>query len=125
MKRNSRPTPSGQQGVVLVEALVAILLFSIGVLAVAGLQAAMVKNTSESKFRADAAYLAQKRIGELWTSPDSLPLDGTSAVVATSGVPGGQISVARAGLQYTVTVTWQQPGEAQHSFATVASIAGN
>src|SRR5512146_2868059 len=115
MERNYRLFISAQQGVVLVEALVAILLFSIGVLAVAGLQAAMVKNTSESKFRADAAYVAQKRIGELWTHPDTLA-NYVGAFSVSNVLPAGNLTVAQAGVQYTVTVTWQQPGEAQHSF---------
>lgn len=123
MNPDSRPAQSSQQGVVLVEALVAILLFSIGVLAVAGLQATMVKNTSESKFRADAAYVAQKRIGELWTAPNGLPADGgPPSSSAAAALPNGQVIVARSGVQYTVTVTWQQPGQAPHSFTTVASI---
>lgn len=125
MERNTRLSISDQHGVVLVEAMVAILLFSIGVLAVVGLQSAMVKNTSESKFRADASYIAQRKIGELWTMPDSLPLDGTSSVSATTDLPSGTITIARSGVQYTVTVSWQQPGEAQHSLTTTASIAGS
>jgi hypothetical protein len=38
MKRKTFSTISAQQGVVLIEAMVAILLFSMGVLAVVGLQ---------------------------------------------------------------------------------------
>lgn len=124
MKRNNHQPASAQEGVVLIEALVAILLFSIGVLGVAGLQAAMVKNTSESKFRADAAYLAQQNIGQLWARPDSLPADGTSSVSSTTELPNGTIQVARSGVEYTVTVSWQQTGEAAHSFTTTASING-
>ncbi len=124
MERNNHFVISRQQGSVLVEAMVAILLFSIGVLAVVGLQSAMVKNTSESIFRADAAYIAQKRIGQLWTTPDNLPLDGTSSVSATTELPSGNITVARSGVQFTVTVSWQQPGGDPHSFTTSASISG-
>jgi len=126
MKQISLPPESAQQGVVLVEAMVAILLFSIGVLAVAGLQAAMVKNTSESKFRADAGYIAQQAVGELWVKPDGLPLDGTSDTQPTNELPNGQVTIMRAGDQYTVRVTWQQPGDdAQHNFSTTATIVGN
>ena len=53
---------STQQGVVLLEAMIAILIFSVGVLAIVGLQAAMIKNTSESKYRADASYIAQHQL---------------------------------------------------------------
>ncbi len=122
MRQMNFSARSTQQGVVLIEALVAILLFSIGVLAVAGLQAAMVKNTSESKFRADAAYIAQKRIGELWTHPSNLAsYIGTFSV--SEVLPAGSLVVAQSGVQFfTVTVSWQQPGEAAHSLSTTASI---
>lgn len=119
------PYKSGQQGVVLVEAMIAILIFSMGVLAVVGLQAAMIKNTADSKYRADAGYIAQQRIGLMWSDPDNLPADLSTTVSAiTDLLPGGSVSVTRAGVQFTVTVTWQQPGEAQHNFITTASIAG-
>src|SRR3989337_238276 len=103
MKRTALPPASTQQGVVLIEALVAILLFSVGVIAVAGLQATMVKNTSESKFRADAAYVAQRNIGELWVRPDSLPGDGTAVSSVVDTLPNGEIEIARAGSRFTVT----------------------
>lgn len=119
------PHKSGQQGVVLVEAMIAILIFSMGVLAVVGLQAAMIKNTADSKYRADAGYIAQQRIGLMWSDPDNLPADLSTTVFAiTDLLPGGSVSVTRAGVQFTVTVTWQQPGEAQHNFITTASITG-
>src|SRR5665647_338907 len=64
--------PAQQQGVVLLEALVAILIFSMGVLALVGLQAAMVKNTSDSKYRSEASFIAQQRIGMMWADSGNL-----------------------------------------------------
>lgn len=105
--------------------MVAILIFSMGVLAVVGLQAAMIKNTADSKFRADASYIAQQQIGLLWSDPDNLPADGSNTVSDISDLlPSGSLSITRAGVQFTVAVTWQQPGEVQHNFTTIASIAG-
>ena len=116
---------SAQQGVVLVEAMIAILIFSVGVLAIVGLQAAMVKNTADSKYRADASYVAQQSIGQLWSDPDNLPADGSTTNPDISNLlPGGALAITRAGNQFTVTVTWQQPGEATHNYTTIASIAG-
>lgn len=116
---------SAQQGVVLVEAMIAILIFSMGVLAIVGLQAAMIKNTTESKYRADASYVAQQRIGQLWADPDNLPADGSTTNPDISTLlPNGTLTITRAGTQFTVTVTWQQPGEAAHNYTTIASIAG-
>ena len=73
----SRPTlpppagPSGQRGVVLIEVMVAILVFSVGVLAIVGLQATMIKSTADAKYRADATYIAQSRIGHLVPDHDA------------------------------------------------------
>lgn len=123
---NTSSSASAQQGVVLVEAMIAILIFSMGVLAIVGLQAAMVKNTTDSKFRADAGYIAQQRIGQLWADPDNLPADGSTTNPDISNLlPNGTLTITRAGNQFTVRVSWQQPGEtASHNYTTIASIAG-
>jgi hypothetical protein len=63
----------------------------------------------------------------MWTDPANLPADGSTTVTAITGqLPGGSMSITRAGFQFTVTVTWQQPGagETQHNFTTTARIAG-
>jgi type IV pilus assembly protein PilV len=121
-----KPFKSAQQGVVLIEAMIAILIFSMGVLAIVGLQATMIKNTSDSKYRAEAGYIAQQRIGLLWADPANLPADPSTTTIAIADLPSGSVSITRAGVQFTVTVTWQSPGadEVQHNFTTTASIAG-
>lgn len=115
---------SAQQGVAIIEALIAILIFSVGVLGIVGMQANMVKNTSESKFRNDASYIAQQQIGILWTSPDSLPADGSTSTSSVDELPNGAVSITRNGDQYTIVVGWQQPGEESHNYTTVATISG-
>lgn len=121
---------SSQHGVVLLEAMIAILIFSMGVLAIVGLQAAMIKNTADSKFRADASYIAQQRIGLMWVDANNLnnylePAPGTDI---SDLLPNGRRTVVQpiAG-QFQVTITWQQPGagEVQHNFTTIASINGS
>jgi type IV pilus assembly protein PilV len=125
MKHQHPPKISSQRGVVIIEAMIAILIFSIGVLGIVGMQASMIKNTSESKFRSDASYIAQQQIGVLWSSPDSLPADGsTTETDISSQLPGGTLSIIRNGNTYTITVNWQQPGEAEHNYTTVATISG-
>ena len=61
-----RPRRHAQSGVVLLEALIAILIFSLGILAIIGLQAQSIRNSAEAKFRADASYLANQIIGRMW-----------------------------------------------------------
>lgn len=117
------PPKSSQQGVVLLEALIAILIFSMGVLAIVGLQAAMIKNTVDSEFRTDASYIAQQRIGLMWTDTANLA-SYVQPATAIPDLPGGTIATTQSGNQYTVTVTWQQPGQAPHNLTTTASIVG-
>jgi type IV pilus assembly protein PilV len=56
-----------ERGVMLIEALIAILIFSIGILAVVGMQGVAIKNVTESKYRSEAAFLANELISNMWT----------------------------------------------------------
>ena len=67
-------TFQSQKGVVLLESLIAILLFSLGILALAGLQAAMLKNTSDAQYRAEATFIAQQKLGEMWVNAKIKPV---------------------------------------------------
>lgn len=117
-----------QRGVVLLEALIAILIFSMGILAVVGLQAAMLKNTSDSKYRADASYIAQQRVGQIWVDQANLAAYAENDTDISDLLPNGTRTTVRDGAnpnQFTVTVRWQQPGtDGQHTFTTIARIAG-
>src|SRR5688500_996364 len=57
---------STQRGSVLLEAFIAILLFSGGILGLMGLQAVSLKNSADARFRAEASYLATQIIGQMW-----------------------------------------------------------
>ena len=121
------PVKSAQKGVVLIEAMVAILIFSMGVLAIIGLQAAMLKNTTDSKYRSEASYIAQARIGQMWADPAN-PTNylETNTDISTQ-LPLGKRTVTNPATgNYTVTVTWKLPGadETQHSFTTTVQITG-
>jgi type IV pilus assembly protein PilV len=61
-----------QKGVLLLEAMIAILLFSVGVLAVVGLQANAIKNVAQSKYRSDASFLADQVLGEMWANRNNV-----------------------------------------------------
>ena len=116
-----------QRGVVLLEALVAILIFSIGILGIVGMQANMLRNTSDSKYRADASDVAQQRIGQIWADPVNA-LAGTFAgsyVLPASTLPNGSITTQQVGAKFTVKVEWTAPGGDKHNYTTVANIAGN
>lgn len=111
-----------QQGSVLLEALIAVLIFSLGILALVGLQAAMIKNTGAAKYRTDASYIAQKRIGEMWADPGNLAAYVEASTDISALIPGGRRSVtalANPG-EYQITVGWTAPGEVAAANATTA-----
>ena len=138
------------RGFMLLEVLVAILIFSIGVLGIVGLQAAMTKAQTGSKFRADASFLAQRVIASMWSDRSDLTnytaancsshtrCDEWTAEVARA-LPNGVGTVAVTPLtatlggigpggeviaaEVTVTITWTPPNEQAHTFTTTSSIS--
>ena len=135
-----------QSGSVLLEALIAILIFSIGILALVGMQATAINNVADAKYRADASFLADQIIGVMWASrvasgvnfvPDATfacnpctQANGNAATRAWAGangvagaLPAGTGTVAVNGTQVTVTVTWQPPqATVPHRHAAVSYI---
>lgn len=67
MKHHSTRS-TGQRGAMLIEALIAILIFSVGVLGIIGMQASAVQASTDSSFRSEAAMLANELIGQMWAS---------------------------------------------------------
>jgi type IV pilus assembly protein PilV len=124
------PLPSRQQGVMLLEALIGVLIFSIGILAMIGMQAIAMRATMDAKYRSEASFLANEIIADMWVdranlsgyatdpgSPASCPgaapcnwLDRVSGrLPQASGTNAPTIEIS--GQQATVTVRWQRPGE--------------
>lgn len=62
---------SAQAGMALIEALVAVLVFAVGVLAMIGMQTLAVKTGTDAKVRSDAAYLANQLISQMWADTRS------------------------------------------------------
>lgn len=131
-----------QQGSVVLEALISILIFSIGILAIVGLQAASIKNVAAAKYRTDASLLANQVIGQMWVSDKSnaalvtnfsSPAGASYATWANavaqglpgvSGVPANAPTIAiDANNNATVTVFWQAPDEAvAHNYTAIAVV---
>lgn len=59
-----------QQGVMLLEALIGILIFSVGILAMVGMQAAAFSASADAKYRAEAASFANQIISDIWMGVD-------------------------------------------------------
>ena len=82
----AQPTaPRRERGVMLIEALLAILIFSIGILAVVGMQGVAIKNVTESKYRSEAAFLTNELMAKMWTDPGNIAL---YAYPGSGTVPG-------------------------------------
>lgn len=73
----------GQAGSMLLEAFIAILIFSMGVLAIVGMQASAVKTSADAKYRSEASLLANELIGQMWVS------DRTTATLQANFQSGG------------------------------------
>lgn len=80
-----------QSGVVLLEALISLLIFSLGIIGLISLQAASVASTTDAKNRADAAFLANQIIGQMWVAKDVASLAAfdlnSGAAPCTGGAP--------------------------------------
>jgi type IV pilus assembly protein PilV len=59
---------AGQSGSMLLEALIAILIFSLGILTVIGIQATSIRLAADAQLRSKAALLADWLVGEMWAS---------------------------------------------------------
>jgi type IV pilus assembly protein PilV len=68
MQSHGRAMPGlTQRGAYLLEALIGILIFSLGILGIVGLQAQAMRFTNDSEYRAEAVYLANGLISQMWT----------------------------------------------------------
>jgi type IV pilus assembly protein PilV len=127
------PKPSQQQGVILLEALIGILIFSLGVLALVAMQAISVSTVSNARYRTEAAFLANEIIGDMWVDR-GLNYSNVPNYVVTSGSAAGApaqawvnkvytmlpssatyppnvavVTPATGGRQVTVTLRWRAP----------------
>jgi type IV pilus assembly protein PilV len=124
-------------GFALVEALIAVLIFCLGVLALMGLQAMMSKNVTQSRLRGEASILATQLIGQMWVDQANLPNYAMAGgVCATSGfdkctswrdavgrsLPRGSADVSVNGSAVAITLKWTLPGETEAEFDLQASV---
>ena len=94
MKPEKSPA-SRQKGVMLLEALIAILIFSMGILAMVGMQANTINYVSDAKYRADASFIANKIIGEMWVNRANLATYGCNPCTTSNGNAGTQAWVTQ------------------------------
>ena len=133
--RASRPAPARgeQRGVVLLEALIGILIFSLGILALVAMQSLSISNVSNARYRMEAAFLANEILSSAWVDRGvngaNLPnyqypggnaaalvtwVDKVNALMPQAGAYPPSVQVApipgvASGRQLTVTVRWRAP----------------
>jgi type IV pilus assembly protein PilV len=66
------PGRSKQSGVALLETLLAMLVFSLGILTVVAIQAASVKMSADAQLRTRAVLLADQLVGTMWVSGEKI-----------------------------------------------------
>jgi type IV pilus assembly protein PilV len=132
---NMRTMRSKQEGVMLLEALIGILIFSLGVLALVAMQAVSTSSVSNARYRTEASFLANDILGSAWvdrgalgvgTDLDKFRYPGGSAQPLAAWVqkvqatmPGSTVypptievvpmADPPSGRQITVTVQWRAP----------------
>ncbi len=141
-----RTVPSNCRGALLVEALVALAVFALGILGNVSLLAHTARAVSAAHWRMEAARLAQAQIAAMWTAnPDTLAArydkDAGGEAYAklaelAQKLPGADIAgnapevsigpgPAPRSRKVSVTLHWQLPGErVAHRYRTSAVIAG-
>jgi type IV pilus assembly protein PilV len=106
-----------QNGSVLIESLVALVIFSMGVLALVGLQSAMIKNSSDNRYRAEAQLIAQTHIANMMAYGGDAAnyIAQVNKDKIKSQLPNGTLTFsALTNSMVTVTVGWQVPGGNPH-----------
>ena len=137
---------AAQRGLLLVESMVAALVFSVGVLGAVTVQTQANRHLGDAQYRAEAAQIAHAALGRMWTeTPGGLAeryateRDGRGyrdVVASASRLPGAALpgnapditlapGPSAASLTVTVVVRWQVPGEPAHRYTVAAVIARN
>ncbi|MDP9601826.1 UNVERIFIED_ORG: type IV pilus assembly protein PilV [Variovorax paradoxus] len=152
--RRSRTPGSqlGQGGIVLLEALCALLIFAVGVLGLVGLQATSVKQAAAAEYRSTAVLQANDLISRMWISDRSIAnwnaqfadspagagytawknawtaalpgteIAGNAPTVKFEAVPGG-ISGTPGTSRATIVIQWKAPSDDKvHQYTVVAQL---
>lgn len=125
-------------GFALLEALVALLILSTGILGTVGLQLAMTQAQGSAKSRGDAALLASELSGMMWANTSDTRnanlVSYTSACPSDSCrrwhakvarvLPQGKALVATDAHTGTITIalSWTSPTDGAHTYVTSTSV---
>lgn len=148
LPRTRQSLPSQQQGVMLLEALIALCIFSVGILGLVALQARAISLEQDAQYRAQAAMLANQLLAEIsssnpttacadyaptaakttaWVTQVQATLPGVTSsnlpVVAVDCAPTSGAGVVLQGnpIQVQVTISWKLPSAKEGHSYTVTS----
>lgn len=112
---------SQQRGFTLVEVLIALTIFTIGILAVATMQTSSIRYNSSARLSSEAVFQAERKVEELLAGSYAALNGGDQ----TNGPHTLNWTVTNQGTHSTivVTVTWKEPGG--NKSYTLTSIKGN
>jgi type IV pilus assembly protein PilV len=110
-----------QRGVALLECLIALLIFSFGVLGIAGLEARAINFSVDSEDRNRAALFASEIASNMWlngtvtvTTPAFTALLASVDDPTKIGLPNGTVAivpVAGTTNSADITITWKPPSD--------------
>jgi type IV pilus assembly protein PilV len=138
MKQISRPQRLArvQLGMALIECLMAMLIFSFGLLGLAGLEARVMNFSVDSENRSRAAVFASEISSQMWlngtvapTTPEYNALLTKVNDMSQGGLPSGTVTVAAPAVLppgttnvRNITITWQETADATPSQLTTQVI---
>jgi type IV pilus assembly protein PilV len=117
------------QGMALVECLISMLIFSIGVVGLMGLEAKSIHLSQDAEDRNRAALLASEIASNMWLNSTINPVTPAYATLlasvsnpAAGGLPNGVATVTPvAGTTNAadIVITWQPPSDAGGALSTL------
>ena len=138
-----KATALRQRGVMLLEALIGILIFSVGILAMVAMQGLAIGYVTDAKYRSDAGFLADEIVSQIWVDRANLVNYACCSPVGSSTNLAPWIAKVNAALPGTtsaanlpviavdpatgtvdVTIFWQLPAaDSSRKYRVVAVIA--
>ena len=110
----------------LLETLIALLVFSIGLLGFVALHSRAISLSADAQDRNRAALLASEMVSSMWLSGVNMADCGAWATkvadTRAAGLPNGQCAVVTEGKTTRITITWQAPTHEETSSYTTAVV---
>jgi type IV pilus assembly protein PilV len=129
MNHAASPIRRSQRGATLIEGLVAITIFSLGILAVIGMMTTHMATAGDARYRMEAAQFAESIMADMraadiasrdtdFTGPSGSAylawvdrIEAAKLPLAGADEDTPQLDIAIAGRNVTVTVLWRAPAE--------------